>query len=42
MKRLLKVVVLVLVLLMLAMLAGNDSAYLAVMGFIAVSLVPAG
>ena len=42
MKRLLKIIALVLVLLMLAMLAGHDSAYVAVMGFIAVSLAPAG
>ena len=42
MKRLLKIIALVSVLLMMAMLAGHDAAYLAAAGFIAVSLLPTG
>jgi hypothetical protein len=41
MKRALKVVLLILVLLVMAMMAGHDSAYLAVAGFVALSLLPA-
>jgi hypothetical protein len=42
MKRTLKVLFLVLVLLVMAMMAGRDSAFIAAAGFVAVSLVSSG